>query len=317
MTWFIDGSMLNPKRKLLATCGFAIAAVARDGELCAWGWGAPPKWCNSAAAAEAWALSTVLKLSVNPYRIVTDCLGLKSTAERGMDAATTAKKHLARIWAGIAEALDGNIGKLVNSNVLIWMPAHRTASDIGSALKSNGSPVTAKEWRSNRLVDGLAKLAARENEAPTATIELISSAEMLVRHSAAQLAVATYNANHHQTLKVKHDGSVVKCTTRDAQEAPKNSVGKKLLPLSTGKATRNESHNVADRQGELADDDSLSSEHLTRQQCRRSLRNTIQRPDSGRPKALNGFCSCLEAIIGRQRSMQSADRLWRGSLLIA
>ena len=41
--WFIDGSMMNPRRKRLATCGFAIAAVSRSGDLCAWAWGVPPR----------------------------------------------------------------------------------------------------------------------------------------------------------------------------------------------------------------------------------------------------------------------------------
>ena len=95
-TWFIDGSMLKPRRKQLSTCGFAIADVAKNGDLCALGWGVPPLWCDSASAAEAWALSMVLRISPHPHKIVTDCRGLRETAAQGAGAATTAKRHLAK-----------------------------------------------------------------------------------------------------------------------------------------------------------------------------------------------------------------------------
>ena len=83
VTWYIDGSQMLPRRRELSTLGFGVAAVGSDGELLAWGWGTPPKWCDSASAAEAWALCTVLQHGAAQDRIVTDCLGLLKTAERG------------------------------------------------------------------------------------------------------------------------------------------------------------------------------------------------------------------------------------------
>ena len=150
-----------------------------------------------------------------PRWIVTDCLGLKKTAAGGAGAATAAKKHLARVWANIASSLDNKIEQLVDAKVLIWMPAHQSASAIGRAMKSNANPVTARDYRANRLVDGLAKLAASEGAAPKDTIRLIDSAECLVRHAAAQLAVATHNANNSKALKTKEDSTVVTVTRRD------------------------------------------------------------------------------------------------------
>ena len=276
VTWFIDGSRLNPRRKLLATCGFAVAAVARNGDLCAWGWGVPPKWCDSAAAAEAWALSTVLRISPSPHKIITDCLGLKDTAALGVHAATTTKMHLARTWAGIAESLDGDLEQLIRSNILVWMPAHRTANDIGNALKSNASPVTAKEWRANRLVDGLAKLAAAQGTAPKATVRLIDSAEALVRHSAAQLAVATYNANHHQVHKVKEDGTVVGFTIRDSQEAPHSTKSKGMKPLSSKATVPKAAVPEGEPLGAQGEGSSSSAEHLTRKQEKRRARKLVR-----------------------------------------
>ena len=44
VVWYIDGSMLNPRRRELATCGFAIAAVGKDDTLWEWASGVPPAW---------------------------------------------------------------------------------------------------------------------------------------------------------------------------------------------------------------------------------------------------------------------------------
>ena len=218
VTWYIDGSRMNPRRKQLATCGFALAAVTRDGDLCAWGWGVPPAWCDSAAAAEAWALCTVLRISPGHTKIVTDCLGLVETASNGTAAAVTSRKHLARVWSNIANSLDGRIDSLFSNKALVWMPAHLTSVAIGQANKSNDSPVTARDWRANRLVDGLAKLAADDGATPVSHAKLVCSAEALVRHRAAQLAVATYNANNHKIEVVKEDGTVGSRTIRDSQQ---------------------------------------------------------------------------------------------------
>ena len=98
---FIDGSMLCPKWRELSTLGFAVAVVADDGSLIAWGWGVPPVWCDSASAAEAWALAAVLSMTTGPTRIVTDCLGLLKTAEKGSAAANALSMKLARTWARI------------------------------------------------------------------------------------------------------------------------------------------------------------------------------------------------------------------------
>ena len=167
------------------------------------GIGVPPGWCDSASAAEAWALSAVLRISPGHARIVTDCLGLVKTAEHGTSAAVTSRKHLARVWGNISGSLDGKLEQLVTTNCFIWMPAHLTAAAIGNALKSNSSPVTARDWRANRLVDGLAKLAAADGAAPLTSVRLVDSAEALVRHAAAQLAVATHNANNHKRATLK------------------------------------------------------------------------------------------------------------------
>ena len=234
---------------------------------------------------------------------MTDCLGLRHTAARGAHAATAAMKHLARVWTGIAAALDGDIQRLIDSKTLIWMPAHRTASDIGNALKSNDSPVTAREWRANRLVDGLAKLAAGDGAAPKATIALIDSAEILVRHSAAQLAVATYNANHHLTVKIKDDGTVIHCSTRDAQDIPKKAAGKQLRPLKAHQA-------VAERppvpQSGATEGVSVSSSS-SEQQSRRQRVRRQQR--AWKQLATQQSATCLERVLQQPRRNHREEAL--------
>jgi hypothetical protein len=240
--WFIDGSQICPERRQLSTFGFGLAAVGRNGELLAWGWGTPPKWCDSASAAEAWALCSILRLSQETPLAVTDCLGLLKTAARGANYATRPSMNLARVWNDISNLLDGEITQLVSSKALTWMPAHQSAAAIGQKIKSNGHPTTSLEWRANRLVDGLAKLAARKNATPSATLKLVNSAEALVRHTAAQLGVATFNANNHRRQVTNDDGSTGWRTMRDAQSLTEAKKPKQLAPLAerTGPDPKND-----------------------------------------------------------------------------
>ena len=230
--WFIDGSQFCPRRRQLSTLGFGIAAISAGGDLLAWGWGTPPKWCDSASAAEAWALCTILRLSQEIPLAVTDCLGLLNSAARGTGYATRPSMNLARIWCDIAHMLDDNITQLVNSKALTWMPAHQSAAMIGQKTKSNGHPTTSLEWRANRLVDGLAKLAAKSSAASAATQRLVNSAEALVRHTAAQLGVATFNANNHRREITNEDGTKNWKIMRDSASLSEIRKPRQLAPLA-------------------------------------------------------------------------------------
>ena len=273
--WFIDGSMLSPRWRGLSTLGFAIAAVGSNGDLLAWGWGTPPEWCDSASAAEAWALCVVLQVSLVPPKVVTDCLGLVHTAGKGTRAACTSKMHLARVWGHIANQLEGSIEKLVGDKMLVWMPAHQTASCVGNRTKSDGTLITSLEWRANRLVDGLAKLAASDGATPASTATLLGSAEALVRHSAAVLGAATHNANNYQEEYVSDGGTTRHRTRRDAQQPERNTKGKELKPLASLQAS-------APRCGVDTDDstDSQSSScsrPLTRAERKRAATRTARK----------------------------------------
>ena len=118
LTFYIDGSGVNTRWEALATFGFSIVIVAADGELVAWGNGIPPPWVDSAAGAEAWALAKTVKMAVHPPSIVTDCKSLLQVSRVGPTRARAATMPLARTWAEIVAALDGDLemgSRLVDS----------------------------------------------------------------------------------------------------------------------------------------------------------------------------------------------------------
>ncbi len=173
-TWFIDGSMLDEPRRIARRTGFAVVVVDEYGHLVAYGNGRPPAWIATAAGAEAWAFCVVLSMAPAPPRTVTDCLEVLRTLEAGECAATEGRKRLARVWRRIHTVLEGQTTTALDR--LRWMPAHGSAASIGRALKSDGRPVTALEWRANRLVDALAKHAAGFDRVPSKTLEAINHA---------------------------------------------------------------------------------------------------------------------------------------------
>jgi hypothetical protein len=198
--------------------GFAIVVVAADGSLAAYGSGVPPWWCMSAAATEAWALYTALAQCPFMPALRTDCLGLLSTAEGGTARATAADKPLARAWVGIAATLDGDITQLVRRRRLVWLPAHQSATAIGNRTLSNGKEMTALDWRANRLVDALAKMAAAVGRMPKALSRLLDSGKAACRHAAALLGVVTHAANNCHVQEQREDGTLVTRIKRDAQQ---------------------------------------------------------------------------------------------------
>ena len=90
--------------------------ISDAGDLVACGQGIPPEWCDSASAAEAWALTQAVKVSA-PFvpRVLTDCLGLVHAVEKGEAAVYAANMRLARTWKHVANTLDGNLQALQNS----------------------------------------------------------------------------------------------------------------------------------------------------------------------------------------------------------
>ena len=76
------------------------------------------------------------------------------------------------------------------------------------------------DWRANRLVDALAKTGAAITAPSDGTTELVKSAEALVKHRLAQLAQATYRANHHTVTSLSADGDWTTKVLRDSTSRP-------------------------------------------------------------------------------------------------
>jgi hypothetical protein len=91
--WYLDGSMLNGRWDPLRATGFGIAIVTESGKLVGFGSEAPPHWCATAAAAEAWALQFVLSLVPYPPEMRTDCQSLLTTLQSSVQATTAASRH--------------------------------------------------------------------------------------------------------------------------------------------------------------------------------------------------------------------------------
>jgi len=220
--WYFDGSMLNGRWKELRATGFGVVVTSTDGDLLGFGQGLPPSWCTTAASAEAWALHIVLTCCPFPPQMRTDCLSLLRVAEEGTRKAVDATKQLARIWVLIAGSLDNDVSTLTNEGLLVWMPAHQSLCVVGEAKLSNGRRLTATDWRANRLVDALAKRAAKEVQAPRQVLALMASADAATAHAAALLGCVTHASNNHKVNVVDADGNSVTRTFRDAEPRPTN-----------------------------------------------------------------------------------------------
>lgn len=228
--WHFDGSMLNGKWKPYRSTGFGIVVTGADGQLLAYGRGQPPHWCKTAAAAEAWALCSVVTQAPFVPSIRTDCLSLIATAAAGIHKATEPRRLLARIWVLIGIALDGDIQQLAHSTALVWVPAHTSPNSIGEVKRSDGARLTHIDWRANRLADGLAKQAAAIAQPPPAVLRLLVSAFAAVRHAARLLACVTHAANNHTLSVTAEDGTVSNKVVRDSVDKPRA----KQKPRGTG-----------------------------------------------------------------------------------
>ena len=219
--WYFDGSMLNGKWKAMRVTGFGVAVVSTNGHLLGYGLGWPPHWVTTAAAAEAWALSTVITLVPFPPQMRTDCLALLHTAREGTDRAIHHSKPLARIWRTIADSMGVDVSELLRNDKLVWFPAHLTHKSVGQVKGSNGARLSAVDWRANRLVDKLAKIAAKALQHSKHVLELLPSADSAAAHAACLLGVVTHRANNFEEKTTDGNGKEVTKTLRDSSDKPK------------------------------------------------------------------------------------------------
>ena len=211
--------MVDGTDRDIARTGFALALVDENGELIAYGLGMPPAWIDTAPSAEAWAYFAVLQACPFTPFVVTDCLAVRLTLASGASVACGASKPLARIWTMIFHALDGTALETALER-LVWMPSHKTLVASSLCLKSDGAPVSATDWRSNRLVDGLAKRAADCCRTHQDLRGYLHHAKTMVEHSAAIIGMAAYGANNYSVTVWSPQGKLVDATRRDSSPPP-------------------------------------------------------------------------------------------------
>jgi hypothetical protein len=204
----------------------------------------------------------------------------------------------------ISHCLDDDISRLCKDKRLVWMPAHQGANAIKRLDKSDGTTIKAVEWRANRLADALAKIEAKKGAAPQQVVELVTSAESLVRHEAALLGTCTYAANNcwrSETL----DSRKIKWTKfRDSVDQPRTKTAKKAKQPKAEKPLDEKDDPVPDWNSDEEQKAYPEMRGSTKQ--RKTARRRMQRK-----KQLQQEASQLkEAVGGKTQKRPERDAEW-------
>ena len=156
-----------------------------------------------------------MSLFLESTRITTDYFNIILMLQAGRREATTAKRRFARLWNYIYNNIEENGTREILLKRVIWMPAHCTTAAIGVRVMSNLEYVCAIDWRANRLVDFLARLAANLVTVPACAIELLKQFMKATEYCAASSGTITHAANNHTVPTMREDGTVVNRKVRD------------------------------------------------------------------------------------------------------
>jgi hypothetical protein len=211
---FTDGSLLDGSLpKGCQSLGWAFVVIDADGELVAAAYGVPPEWVDTIQGAELWAVRVALLCAAFPSRLFTDCMSVKIGVGQPMEWARSSKRKLGRVFLIVAEQLEGTI------DVVQWMPAHTNEDAIGRKQCSDGSVITDTMWRSNQLVDLMAKHAAESVRLGKQDRDWLIHRERQLCELCIFLGRLTHAANNH----LLPDGKVVRDSdgTRRKRSKPK------------------------------------------------------------------------------------------------
>ena len=149
-------------------------------------------------------------------KVITDWYNLLTFYEAGLASAGASTRPPARLWNMIFPMCDSYTSSQVVNKLLVWMPAHKSASAIGQFFKSDGRSMTAIDWRANRLVDSLARLAACRHAVPNLAVELFKGAQQAAEYCAALLGTVTFASNNCKVQIVKPNGDLSIAIRRDS-----------------------------------------------------------------------------------------------------
>ena len=103
----------------------------------------------------------------------------------------------------------------------MWVPAHHSHKAVGEAKLSSGQRLSNVDWRANRLVDKLAKMAAGSHCEPEHLVELVAGLDAATVHAAALLGTVTHCANNHRITEMGDGGALTTCVVRDSVDEPR------------------------------------------------------------------------------------------------
>ena len=189
--------------------------VDSGGSLLAAGKGNPPNWVIDSGGAEVWAFLQVLEMFPDCSRITTDYYNILVMLQSGRKSATAATRPLARLWRSIYDCIDKRGTIDILRKRVWWMPSHCPLATVGTRVMSNGEFVGALDWRANRLVDHLARIAAELVTVPDLAGIIRDQFSKAVEYCAASLGVVTHAANNHIIPVTREDGVVVNRKVRD------------------------------------------------------------------------------------------------------
>ena len=179
--------------------------------------GIPPISVKSIPAAEAWAISVVLRATPARRQLFTDCKANLAVLARGKQWATSGKRASASIWRSIFSALDEDPDSIQN---IKWIPAHKSRSMIGVAEKSDGVPINVVDWMANMAADELAKSAANLVRVPADVRQKLISVETAAAFWRCTLGETTFKSQNVVSTVVDEEGNAKQVTLRDSDGKP-------------------------------------------------------------------------------------------------
>ncbi len=220
-TFYTDGSVFDSELGESASVGWSFVVIDDEGVITAAASGLAPCWVREINGAEAWALRVAAIHALPGATFVTDSRNCLAALGRGVRHATSPRNKLARVWRQVFGCFD-DADSACYAASLVWMPAHRSRSDVGKAIKSDGSVVTERDWLGNARADALAKAAARGARAPLAYRAECKALEDVLRKAAMHLGWTTWAANNCPVPPYADSETRTPAQKRAAREAAAN-----------------------------------------------------------------------------------------------
>ena len=193
---YTDGSLMDNEPEFEGTCralGWSFVVLGPDGRVQAAARGCPPGYIDSIYGAELWAVQMVVtRVFIGTARVITDCESVRTGCQRGSKWTTAPGRVYARTWAVVHAT--GDEGEL--QVPVVWMPAHTALRQIGSAVKSDGTFLSALDRDANDLADKGAKVAATSRRVAEAVRARLLEESSEVADMARWIAMVTVQANH-------------------------------------------------------------------------------------------------------------------------